>query len=365
MAVYDIIPSVFTGDDVRDTLNAYGGTVADNWLEYFTTKANINPMSKYKPVRFTGDFPSRDAYYKANNGLMGFAVSSYSSYTQIVDAMDGGMNGWVYELPRGGAYNEPFRMDDFIGYCPKADPIIAEQYQPETCAKGDKFYVEAAVTQQGTTGIEFADFPFLSGYYFGVYIVGQSSGMSQWVVTDDMSVGTNLISVEVDTTNWATGKYKIYPFLSASKISLTNSYTAANTYYTIPLMQVAEIEITATDTNAPYISVEAWMAEGSTTTVKYNFSILNGTAGTKVTNLVVKIRRYDKAYTDDMLTYEYQTTLLEVTLGSNGTYSSGELSATINSQLYDYGAVCYVYGVYANGNQAMLGKAEVAVEQPE
>ena len=43
MAVYDIIPDAdFDGHDVRDTLNANGGTVNNDMLTCFDTAANID-----------------------------------------------------------------------------------------------------------------------------------------------------------------------------------------------------------------------------------------------------------------------------------------------------------------------------------
>lgn len=365
MAVKSIIPETnVLAVDVRDTLRHHGGSVTDDVSSYFAEAAKINPMAKYKPVRYSADHPSRDVYYKANDGLMGFKVTSYSSYTQIPNAMDGNMNGWVYQLPRGGAYNEPFRLGDFRGYDPNADSIVAEQYvTPTEVKKGDKFYVEASVPQSGSTGIQFSDFTFLSNYYFGVYIKGTTTG--QWVVTDDTPVGNDLISVEVDTTNFPTGTYTIYPFLSKNKITQTTSYTASNTYYTIPMMGVMTVKVAQTTSTEPKISVEAYIPEGSTTTVNYQFRVYNGTPGTIITGIVVKIRRYDKAYNDALLTYEYQTTLSNVTLGSDGTYTSSWRTATINSSLYNYGAKIYVRGVYSNGSIEMIGESDVAVEQPE
>lgn len=362
MAVYKILPQVnLKAEDVRDTLNSHGGSVNNDLLTFFTAAAKINPMSKNKPERDSALF--RD--FGVHNAMMGFKATSYTSYTQIVSAMDDNMNGWVYELPRGGAYNEPFRLGDFRGYAPNADPMIYEQYLPDKGKKGNKVYFEATVAQDGTTGIIFSDFAFLSGYYFGVYIVGQTSGMSQWVVTTSTAVGVNALSVEIDTTNFAVGKYKVYPFLSKNKITLTQSYTAANTYYTIPLMKTADFEVTSTDANAPKIvGLEAYYVEGSKTNIKYNFTINNGSPNTKVTGLVVKVKRYDLGY-NDADSYGYEAKLSDVTLGSNGTYTKGLTSITVNSALYDYGAKIWVYGVYSNGNQAMIASELVAVTQPE
>ncbi|MCS3267398.1 hypothetical protein NXX78_15770 [Bacteroides fragilis] len=40
MAVYNRIPDRFTNLDIRDTLNAYGGSVGDNSLNYFSAAAH-------------------------------------------------------------------------------------------------------------------------------------------------------------------------------------------------------------------------------------------------------------------------------------------------------------------------------------
>lgn len=98
MAVYNILPSTnLRQEDIRDTLNAGGGNVGDNALDYFTERAKINMWSKNKPFRCNKDFANDMDRYNAYYGL-NIETSGYS-----------------YAIPRGGNI-EPCRLDDFRGY---------------------------------------------------------------------------------------------------------------------------------------------------------------------------------------------------------------------------------------------------------
>ena len=69
MAVYNRIPERFTNLDIRDTLNAYGGSVGDNSLNYFSAAARINMWSKRKPVKRNIMFNTEDPnWFRADSG---------------------------------------------------------------------------------------------------------------------------------------------------------------------------------------------------------------------------------------------------------------------------------------------------------
>lgn len=42
--------------DIRDTLNANGGSAGNELVTFFSTSANVNPFSKKKPVILEKDF---------------------------------------------------------------------------------------------------------------------------------------------------------------------------------------------------------------------------------------------------------------------------------------------------------------------
>lgn len=75
MAVYNVIPARFTNLDIRDTLNANGGSVGDNSSDYFGVRANVNIFSLKKPVKFNKQFVTdADAWWKADNGNFGIIL---------------------------------------------------------------------------------------------------------------------------------------------------------------------------------------------------------------------------------------------------------------------------------------------------
>lgn len=75
MAVYNRIPERFTNLDIRDTLNAYGGSVGDNSLNYFSAAARINMWSKRKPVKRNIMFNTEDPnWFRADSGNYGINV---------------------------------------------------------------------------------------------------------------------------------------------------------------------------------------------------------------------------------------------------------------------------------------------------
>lgn len=74
MAVYNVIPARFTNLDIRDTLNANGGSVGDNSSDYFGVRANVNIFSLKKPVKFNKQFVTEPM--PGGKLIMGISVSS-------------------------------------------------------------------------------------------------------------------------------------------------------------------------------------------------------------------------------------------------------------------------------------------------
>ena len=119
-----VIPStnVNLATNIRDVLNAAGGSVGNDVVSFFTSEAKINKWSFYKPVRYAkntrltldeikttycGMSPS------ANTALL-YACCNYSG-TQVDNnpsAVVSGQKEWTYALPTGGS-SQPYRLSDF------------------------------------------------------------------------------------------------------------------------------------------------------------------------------------------------------------------------------------------------------------
>lgn len=129
--VYDILPSEnLKYDDIRDTLNAGGGSVTNDVASAFKGTANINKWSRHKPVRlavnFCQDFdssaPNYDAeWWKGTSRTFGLKIPYLHATTRLNDDALKIIShapeppNYTYELPTGGE-NDPLRIGDFAGY---------------------------------------------------------------------------------------------------------------------------------------------------------------------------------------------------------------------------------------------------------
>lgn len=359
MAVHSILPETsLKNEDVRDTLNANGGSVSNYLPTFFTASANINMWSLKKPVRNNVDFPTGE-WWKADN--CGLGTQSVQHPTQLANVINGGLNGWHYRLPRGGAYNEPYRLGDFRGYAPNAARMVDGLIVPNKVQKGTTMIIEAVVTQPGSDSVTVADLG-LSGCYFGAYIVGSGSNC---IKTSASPLNTLSTSVSFDTSNFGTGDHKVYVFLSTSPITTQTTTLVNSTYYTIPNTGIGTVNITSAAVTGPQITGEGWV-EPNSTIAKYSFTISKGTQGQTITNAVVKFRFAGKGYSDTLVEGETQVSLGNIgTIGSSlkFTYSN---QATLKQAMVNR-AECYMWVYCRVGNTCdlTLGPVEVAFEQPE
>lgn len=132
MAVKDILPTTnLTWDDIRDSLNASGGSVNNNVSSAFQKSAKINWASKKKPVRlnatFCQDFNSGLANYypnwwKAQDGYCGIANIERGDDAALIDSYRSGKQ-WVFK-PFAASSASPYRLGDFSGYKKDAKPFL-------------------------------------------------------------------------------------------------------------------------------------------------------------------------------------------------------------------------------------------------
>jgi hypothetical protein len=117
--------------DIRDTLNANGGSVTDNLITFFRPDANLAAFSRRKPhvntrkpvigYMETSDMAKTtlaDGRVIRRYGLemLGGLKNPSAVYVEVRD--NGGL-GYRYPLPTGGQ-SQPYRLTDFCGYNPKA-----------------------------------------------------------------------------------------------------------------------------------------------------------------------------------------------------------------------------------------------------
>lgn len=315
MAVYDILPDTnLKGDDIRDTLNANGGSVSNNTLSFFTESANINWSSKYKPVRYPADFPSKSEYWRAEDGNCGLSPASTTSYSSIPSMMDGDMNGWTYNPPRGvtSYRNEPYRLGDFRGYAPKAVPMVRDFYVPSRMSNqftSASFDATAMVAPDGGNSITLGDLA-LNSCYAAVIVADNSGAIKKVVVGDTVSGGA--FHVEVPCYDISAGTYTCYPMLSVK----SSTGVSGERYYTLPGVQEKQIKIV---TSNFVIAVLAERVTTGTMAISYKITITNTSTAVTWTNNAYKLRFFNKNYEDPLTSGESSGTLRDpIQVAANG-----------------------------------------------
>ena len=105
------------GDSVTDDEGGADWTVAN--------RVDINPMSKYKPVRYNKIAALTEQEFANPNvryGLHPWAMESSTELKTFNSANSNPNVAWIYEKPRGLSYNEPYRITDFYHYFHRATP---------------------------------------------------------------------------------------------------------------------------------------------------------------------------------------------------------------------------------------------------
>lgn len=220
MAIYDILPTTnLKWDDIRDTLNAGGGSVTNIVSTAFVKSANINKWAKYKPVRLNEIFPSYDTYWKAQDGYCGLVPAKCGA-----DYITDSQKEWTYNLPRGGE-SEPYRIGDFRGYDPNALPQYTPIF-PTNAYANDSF--DVLFSEMGVVNNNALKFKELTDYINDEFYIScvarvpyTSSSAYQYVYasTDDVSKGGNLsLRISTQGSEFKDGKtVEVFLFLSDVK----------------------------------------------------------------------------------------------------------------------------------------------------
>lgn len=314
-----VIPNsnVNLSNNIRDVLNAAGGSVTNNTLTFFSTAANINPFSKHKPVilatNFCQDYDSSAANYDADwwtgtSGNCGLVPKQVTSFKNIPDAMDGDMNGWTYQLPTGGV-NAPYRLGDFRGYDTDAVPMfqnfsVASQVSNQFSS--DKVVGACMMLLESDTSLSFADFPIFKNYYLGMYIV-QDSGTQYRYKTSDVTLGNNGSTVEISAYGLPTGNWTAYPFISDSKQD--GETLVAGVYWTLPKNNAVSFKVISSLVSISIIAIKTTRLG----TISVEVYVQSNGGLSSFTNNTLRIRFADKDFADALVSGEISVTLDTVT----------------------------------------------------
>lgn len=335
---------------VRDALNGAGGSVGNNVTSFFSSAAKINHWSKFKPVRYPADFTDKSAYWKAADGNCGFTPKSTGAYADIPLLVDGTMNGWVYNLPRGkyGTINEPMRLGDFRGYDSNAHPMVSDFFVPSQMSNQQtsaSFDADALVANEGGTSVTLADLS-LKNHYAGVVVVNSSGVIKKAVIGDSLSGGT--FHVNVPCYDLTADTYTVYPMISATSAV----GVSGQNFYTLPNTQAKTIKIV---TSNFVIAVLATRRLDGTQAVDYTISITNSSAAVTWTNNTYKLRFSNKEFSDLLVNGETSGSLTSpLTVAANTTTTfRGTITGVSNALWNELSMTLWVS--FNNGNQIGSG----------
>lgn len=232
------------------------------------THSAINKWSKWKPIRLnkvTGITESDLA--TADYGLI--PTASSTNYANVVSSK------WAYNQPRGGDYNEPYRLGDFRNYdhgAPAICGIPASEKANRTFANIKQIGISVNVS--GTSlRIGLSDFlGAIGAYYFGVIIV---DGSSKYIKTASADLANSGYTLDLDLEQAPFNTDKVvelnYILANASK-GLTNlDFAGTISYLPLPTSDTVVNKTSLTITSGLGLTVEL-MGIGLTTSVNDNIS---------------------------------------------------------------------------------------------
>lgn len=316
---------------VRDVLNAAGGSVSNDIASFFKEAAKINPWSKHKPVVLAQDFCQdydsgaanyNSTWWRGSDGNCGLTPKSVTSIQAVVDAMDGGMNGWTYRLPKGGS-SEPLRLGDFRGYMTDAKPMLWNFLTPGTASSqlANSVIVGSCMLQMSnSSSLTFADFPAFKNYYLGMYIK-QNNGTQARYKTSALTLGNNGSSVEISAYGLPEGKWTAYPFISTTEQDSMQG-AKAGTFYTLPMNNASEFEVVSSYVII-MITAEKKKSTGSLVQMALEITVkVKSASPTTFTNCNLLVRYPEKAFTDPMMAGEVRASAFpsEVTVTADNAY---------------------------------------------
>lgn len=314
-----VIPNtnVNLATNIRDVLNAAGGSVGNDVASFFTSEANINPFSKHKPVVLATDFCqdydiSQPNYYigwwTGTSENCGLVPKQVTSFKNIPDAMDGDMNGWTYQLPTGGE-NAPFRLGDFMGYDTDAVPMLegfSVASRVSNQFSSNKVTGACMMIFESDTSLSFADFPRFKDYYLGMYIVQDNGGQYRYK-TSETTLGNNGTTVAISAYGLPVGSWTAYPFICS--VMQDGETLMAGAYWTLPKNNSASFQVVSSLV-AINIVAEKFVRLGIIE-VKVYVSSISGPSS--FTNNSLRIRFADKDFSDIMEAGEMSVTLDDIT----------------------------------------------------
>jgi hypothetical protein len=310
MAVLTKIPDApVVYDDLRDTLNANGGSTNNEHKSYFVAATKVNWGARWKPVPFPKDVVSdADQHWQGkingddyNTGRCGVEYPTYTSTASLV-GVSNPASLWKHKFPAGGAA-QPYRISDFRKYNPKAANILASVTRTPPSGGiiiigggANSMIVATFNDNRNTDALDYTEIGYrrsygqmLNNFYFG-YIVIRSDGSAHGAVSMDYTMnelgGINDGDYYTQNDHYAflkiptsifnkDGLYDVYPCLFLYKQSAVKSSGAigiSNGYIPLPCAPI-RVETTYAGNLFTLSNLSASApASGGAFTVKFRFT---------------------------------------------------------------------------------------------
>ena len=292
---------------VRNTLAVYenlGPDVVWRSLGNLCQAAN-NRWSKYKPVRFGNPLNVTD-WWRDASGYCGLDVKKYTTMSLMYSALRAGTPQWDYLRPRGLAYMEYFRLQDYIGYDVDATPPYSITALKDTYYIGiDNLDAVLSAKTSNPGGLLLSDLGYafnLAEMYLGLSFVRTGQTNYAYLTATQVASASGGSLVSTPTTGMAAGTYEVSLFFAEfSKLladpDITNNFFPTFGGYKTVTLKVFTLTITLT---------------GSVGIAKVNYSVSitnSETIGYTLTNCYVVFRYGTRLPTDPEQAGEGQVSL--------------------------------------------------------
>lgn len=226
--------------NIRDVLNADGGSVNNDLTSFFKPAAKVKMWNKFKPVKYADNFPTYPGtWWKATNGLCGIAIPNGSGSAGL-DSIKNSV--WTWDYPTGGT-SQPMRLGDFRGYNTACTTDIFQSHLKSDISVSDKkihvalwIYDPQAITNH----LRVPDCTLWGNFRLGVRIVYGSNTYIQTSAKTASQVyaDSGVLNVDIDLSaspfNSNPGTYKITQFLTTENYSTIGTFPTIITCYSIP-----------------------------------------------------------------------------------------------------------------------------------
>jgi hypothetical protein len=301
---------------IQDVRQVLGNSSTD--LGTLCKASQTNMWAKYKPVvlalidtvsqfdKTNNKWYSWATWWKGTTGTCGCVPYVLRSIADVVDHCSGGLNGWSYTKPGGGAAS-PYRLTDFAGYYHGAVAPIGS-FLMETYNTQDAAMV-CSLTQSSERQLTLADLNNFNNYYLAFYAVRTGGGTK--VLTAQKTLGNNGNAVDFSLGSWNAGTWTIYPFITDES---GDDGTISAIRHSCPIASsmtytVVDHVITIWTTNVAVSGIR---------TVTAVIHVKNNTSSSvTLNNNYFKIRFRNKTYDDPLVAGETSGSISTVTVASN------------------------------------------------